>query len=108
MIGVTWQSIRISRFSGPEVLELAQQRTILGPGEVKIKVLAAGTSFTDSFTRRGRYPDFKGLRPFTPSSELEGDRLGDGCVHRRGTERPASVGAGLLPTEAEQGAFGGR
>jgi hypothetical protein len=28
--------------------------------EVRIKVLAAGAGFTDSFIRRGRYPDFKG------------------------------------------------
>ena len=65
MIGVTWQSVRISRFGGPEVLELAKQRTIPdpGPGEVRIKVLAAGTGFTDSFIRRGRYPDFKGPLP---------------------------------------------
>jgi hypothetical protein len=28
-------------------------------GEVRIKVLAAGTGFTDTFIRRGRYPDFK-------------------------------------------------
>ena len=27
--------------------------------EVRIKVLAAGTGFTDTFIRRGRYPDFK-------------------------------------------------
>jgi len=59
---MTWQHIRIDRFGGPEVLELAEQPTPPdpGPGEVRIKVLAAGTGFTDSFIRRGRYPDFKG------------------------------------------------
>jgi NADPH:quinone reductase-like Zn-dependent oxidoreductase len=71
---MTWQNICISRFGGPEVLELAEQRTIPepGPGEVRIKVLAAGTGFTDSFIRRGRYPDFKGPLPFTPGYELVG------------------------------------
>src|SRR6202051_2647261 len=71
---MTWQNIRISRFGGPEGLELAEQRTIPdpGPGEVRIKVLAAGTGFTDSFIRRGRYPDFKGPLPFTPGYELVG------------------------------------
>jgi hypothetical protein len=62
---MTWQSIRISHFGGPEVLELAQQTEVPEPGsgEVRIKVLAEGTGFTDSFIRRGRYPDFKGPAP---------------------------------------------
>ena len=71
---MSWQHIRISRFGGPEVLELAEQATIPdpGPGEVRIKVLAAGTGFTDTFIRRGRYPDFKGPLPFTPGYDLVG------------------------------------
>jgi len=57
-----WNHIRIARFGGPEVLEPAEQPTIPnpGPGDVRIKVLAASTGFTDTFIRRGRYPDFKG------------------------------------------------
>ncbi len=43
-----------------------------GPGEVRIKVLAAGTGFTDTMIRRGRYPDFKGSLPFTPGYEIVG------------------------------------
>jgi len=43
-----------------------------GPGEVRIKVIAAGTGFTDTMIRRGRYPDFKGPLPFTPGYELVG------------------------------------
>jgi NADPH:quinone reductase-like Zn-dependent oxidoreductase len=84
-----WQNIRISRFGGPEVLELADESIIPdpGPGEVRIKVLAAGTGFTDSFIRRGRYPDFKGPLPFTPGYELVGiiDKTGPGVtVPRKG------------------------
>jgi NADPH:quinone reductase-like Zn-dependent oxidoreductase len=69
-----WQHIRISRFDGPEVLELVEQPTIPEPGsgEVRIKVVAAGTGFTDSMIRRGRYPDFKGPLPFTPGYEIVG------------------------------------
>jgi NADPH:quinone reductase-like Zn-dependent oxidoreductase len=69
-----WQHIRISRFGGPEVLELAAQPTLPepGPDEVRIKVLAASTGFTDTFIRRGRYPDFKGPLPFTPGYDLVG------------------------------------
>src|SRR6202041_1606854 len=71
---MAWQHIRIARFGGPEVLELAEESVIPDPGagEVRIKVLAAGTGFTDSFIRRGRYPDFKGPLPFTPGYELVG------------------------------------
>ena len=84
---MSWHHIRISRFGGPEVLELAEQRTIPGPGagEIRIKVLAAGTGFTDVFIRRGRYPDFKGPLPFTPGYDLVGivDQIGQGVVERR-------------------------
>jgi NADPH:quinone reductase-like Zn-dependent oxidoreductase len=79
-----WQHVRISRFGGPEVLHLVEESTIPGPkpGEVLIKVLAAGTGFTDTMIRRGRYPDFKGPLPFTPGYELVGviEKTGEGVV----------------------------
>ena len=84
---MSWQHIRISRFGGPEVLELAEQLAVTapGPGEVRIKVLAAGTGFTDTFIRRGRYPDFKGPLPFTPGYELVGivEETGPGVTEPR-------------------------
>jgi NADPH:quinone reductase-like Zn-dependent oxidoreductase len=85
-----WQHVSISRFGGPEVLQMVQQSTIPepGPGEVRIKVFAAGTGFTDTMIRRGRYPDFKGPLPFTPGYEIVG------IVEKRG--------AGVLaPLEGE-------
>ena len=82
-----WQHVRVSRFGGPEVLELAEEQTIPdpGPGEVRIKVLAAGTGFTDTFIRRGRYLDFKGPLPFTPGYELVGvvEQTGPGVTEPR-------------------------
>jgi NADPH:quinone reductase-like Zn-dependent oxidoreductase len=71
---MSWQHIRIARFGGPEVLELADQSDVPDPGsgEVRVKVLAAGTGFTDTMIRRGRYPDFKGPLPFTPGYEIVG------------------------------------
>ena len=55
---MAWQYIRVARFGGPEVLEPAEQPTIpdSGHGEVRIKVLASGTGFTDTFIRRGPLP----------------------------------------------------
>src|ERR1700679_4236416 len=71
---MSWKHIQIARFGGPEVLDMIEETAVPepGPGEVRIKVLAAGTGFTDSFIRRGRYPDFKGPLPFTPGYELVG------------------------------------
>src|SRR6266852_6732570 len=71
---MAWQSIRIARFGVPEVLQRAEEPKIPDPGhgEVRIKVLSAGTGFTDTFIRRGRYPDFKGPLPFTPGYDLVG------------------------------------
>lgn len=81
---MAWQHIQIARFGGPEVLELVTEEALPapGPGEARIKVLAAGTGFTDTFIRMGRYPDFKGPLPFTPGYDLVGvvDALGEGVT----------------------------
>ena len=89
---MAWQHIRIARFGGPEVLELAEQPTIPDPGsgEVRIKVLAAGTGFTDTFIRRGRYPDFRGPLPFTPGYDLVG------VVEKTGVGAPAQLAGQLV------------
>ncbi|HMH29779.1 MAG TPA: medium chain dehydrogenase/reductase family protein [Steroidobacteraceae bacterium] len=90
-----WQHIRISRFGGPEVLQMAEDPTMPEPGagEVRIKVLAAGTGFTDTMIRRGRYPDFKGPLPFTPGYELVGivEKVGAGVVSPREGELVADL-----------------
>jgi len=92
---MSWQHVRISRFGGPDVLELAEETTVPdpGPGEVRIKVLAAGTGFTDSFIRRGRYPDFKGPLPFTPGYDLVGvvEKAGSGVSAPREGETVADL-----------------
>jgi NADPH:quinone reductase-like Zn-dependent oxidoreductase len=79
-----WQHIRISRFGGPEVLQITEEPTVPDPsrGEIRIKVLAAGTGFTDTMIRRGRYPDFKGRPPFTPGYEIVGvvEKIGSGVT----------------------------
>ena len=53
---------------------MVEEPTIPEPGaeEVRVRVLAAGTGFTDTMIRRGRYPDFKGPPPFTPGYEIVG------------------------------------
>ncbi len=90
-----FQHIRISRFGGPEVIELVDEPSVPepGPGEVRIRVLAAGTGYTDCFIRRGRYPDFKGPLPFTPGYELVGlvDAVGSGVAEPKLDQRVADL-----------------
>jgi NADPH:quinone reductase-like Zn-dependent oxidoreductase len=90
-----WQHVRISRFGGPEVLHVVEESAIPepGPGQVRIKVLAAGTGFTDTMIRRGRYPDFKGPLPFTPGYEIVGviEKTGAGVVAPREGEMVADL-----------------
>ena len=90
-----WQHLSISRFGGPEVLELVEESAVPEPGrgEVRIKVLAAGTGFTDTMIRRGRYPDFKGPLPFTPGYEIVGvvESAGAGVVAPRIGEMVADL-----------------
>jgi NADPH:quinone reductase-like Zn-dependent oxidoreductase len=87
--------VRISRFGGPEVLQVVEEPTIPepGPGEVRIKVLAAGTGFTDTMIRRGRYPDFKGPLPFTPGYEIVGlvEKIGRGVAATLGGKMVADL-----------------
>jgi NADPH:quinone reductase-like Zn-dependent oxidoreductase len=90
-----WQHLRISRFGGPEVLEMVEESAIPepGPGEVRIKVLAAGTGFTDTMIRRGRYPDFNAPLPSTPGYDIVGvvEKSGAGVAR----SMLASTGEGL-------------
>src|ERR1700689_725506 len=90
-----WQHLRISNFGGPEVLQMAEESTIPDPGlgEVRIKVLAAGTGFTDTMIRRGRYPDFKGPLPFTPGYEIVGvvEKTGPGVTTPRENQMVADL-----------------
>jgi NADPH:quinone reductase-like Zn-dependent oxidoreductase len=90
-----WQHVRISRFGGPEVLKMVEESAIPEPGagEVRVKVLAAGTGFTDTMIRRGRYPDFKGPLPFTPGYDIVGvvEKIGPGVAAPLAGERVADL-----------------
>ena len=56
-----WQHIDISAFGGPENLRTVTERQLPEPqpGQVRVKVLVAGTGFTDTIIRRGLYVDVK-------------------------------------------------
>jgi synaptic vesicle membrane protein VAT-1 len=52
------KAIWITRFGGPEVLEVREAPDpIPGPGQVRVRVRAAGLNFADVMARLGLYPD---------------------------------------------------
>ncbi|WP_344362387.1 quinone oxidoreductase [Arthrobacter humicola] len=68
------------RAGGPEVLELDETaRPVPGPGQLLIRVAAAGVNFIDTYKRSGVY---KVAYPFTPGSEASGtvEEVGDGVT----------------------------
>src|SRR5499427_2865904 len=68
----------VDHFGGPEVLRVIEDDYPRpGPGEVRVRVLAAGVSYTDAMLRAGSYLGVPNP-PFTPGYELVGvvDELG--------------------------------
>jgi NADPH:quinone reductase-like Zn-dependent oxidoreductase len=75
------QRVVVDHYGGPEVLQVVEDEVPEpGPGEVRVRVLAAGVSFTDSQLRAGTYLGVP-RPPFTPGYELVGvvEALGPGC-----------------------------
>ncbi len=71
----------VDHYGGPEVLRVVDEDDPRpGQGEVRVRVLAAGVSFTDAMLRAGTYLGVP-KPPFTPGYELVGDveELGPGC-----------------------------
>jgi NADPH:quinone reductase-like Zn-dependent oxidoreductase len=75
------QRVVVDHYGGPEVLQVVEDEVPEpGPGEVRVRVLTAGVSFTDSQLRAGTYLGVP-RPPFTPGYELVGvvEALGPGC-----------------------------
>jgi NADPH:quinone reductase len=81
--------VMIDRFGGPEVLTVVEvEDPRPAAGEVRVRVLASGVSFTDAQLRAGTY--LGGPKPpFTPGYELVGivDEVGPGCARVRVGDR---------------------
>jgi NADPH2:quinone reductase len=89
----TMKRVVVDHFGGPEVLRVIEDDVPeAGPGEVRVRVLAAGVSFTDSQLRAGTYLGVP-KPPFTPGYELVGvvEELGPGCSRLRVGDRIASL-----------------
>jgi NADPH2:quinone reductase len=81
-MGTTMKRVIVDRYGGPEVLRvLDDEDPRPATGEVRVRVLAAGVSFTDAQLRAGTYLGVP-KPPFTPGYELVGvvDELGSGCT----------------------------
>ncbi|MFJ6027378.1 quinone oxidoreductase family protein [Pseudarthrobacter sp. NPDC092424] len=76
---------------GPEVLAYTEiGRPVPGPGQLLVKVGAAGVNFIDTYKRSGTY---KVPFPFTPGSELAGtvEELGEGVAGYSAGDRVATA-----------------
>src|SRR3954471_10754595 len=74
------RAITVETTGGPEAMALADvPDPVPGPGQILIKVAAAGVNFIDIYHRVGRYPQ---PLPFTPGSEAAGTvvALGEGVT----------------------------
>ncbi len=84
-------AIVITRTGAPEVLVHAQGPALeAGPGQLLVKVAAAGVNFIDTYHRSGAYPR---PLPFTPGGEFAGtvEVVGDGVEGFAVGDRVASV-----------------
>ncbi|RZV52585.1 MAG: zinc-binding dehydrogenase, partial [Pseudomonadales bacterium] len=54
---MAYKKIVLQAFGGPEQLKVVEEPELPEPaaGEVRVKVLAAGTGFTDTIVRQGQY-----------------------------------------------------
>jgi NADPH2:quinone reductase len=87
------RAIRVSATGGPDALQLEDIPTPdPGPGQIRIKVEAAGVNFVEIYQRKGQY---KLPLPFTPGGEAAGtvDAIGPDVSDIHVGERAASVDA---------------
>jgi NADPH:quinone reductase-like Zn-dependent oxidoreductase len=86
--------VLVERYGGPEVLKVVEEEEVPrpGPGEICVRVLVAGVSFTDAQLRAGTYLGVP-KPPFTPGYELVGvvQELGPGCSRLREGDRVAAL-----------------
>jgi len=64
----------LNRFGGPDGFSLVEDAIPEpGPGQIRVRVLAASVQFTDVIIRKGDYPDLKAKPPFTPGYDVVGE-----------------------------------
>jgi putative PIG3 family NAD(P)H quinone oxidoreductase len=97
------KAIVISRFGGPEVLELRDVPTPApGRGELRVRVRAAGVNRADLLQRLGGYPAPPDAPPDIPGLEFAGevDAVGEGVPERAVGDRVFGLCGGGAYAEA--------
>ncbi len=96
------KAIQVHRFGGPEVLELHEIPTPKpGPGQVLVRVHAAGVNPYDTYMRNGTYA-IKPQLPYTPGSDAAGtvEAIGEGVKKVKAGDR-VYTGVTVTGTYAE-------
>jgi len=97
------KAIRVKEFGGPEQLQLQEVPDLhAGPGQVVVRVKAAGVNPYDTYMRQGTYA-VKPALPYTPGSDAAGivESVGEG-VESIATGDRVYVGGTLTGAYAEQ------
>ena len=97
------KAIRVHEFGGPEVMKLEEVPDLIpGPGQVVVRVHAAGVNPVESYVRTGTYA-MKPNLPYTPGNDGAGivAAVGAGVTRVKAGDRVYTSGA-LNGTYAEQ------
>jgi NADPH:quinone reductase-like Zn-dependent oxidoreductase len=77
---MSYKKVILNEFGSPDVLQVITEKTLPEPaaGEVRVRVLAASATFTDTLVRKGIYYGFKEKPPLSPGYDMVGvvDNLG--------------------------------
>jgi len=97
------KAIRVEEFGGPENLCLREVVDLkAGPGQVVVRIRAAGVNPVDAYMRAGTYPRKPAL-PYTPGTDGAGmvEAVGEGVERFKTGDRVYTAGS-LTGTYAEQ------
>jgi len=97
------KAIRVHEFGGPEVMKLEEVADLVpGPGQVVVRLHAAGVNPVESYIRTGTYA-IKPALPYTPGNEGAGvvAAVGEGVTRVKAGDRVYTSGS-LSGTYAEQ------
>ena len=97
------RAIRVAAFGGPDVLTLADVPDPQpGPGQIRVRVHAAGVNPVEAYIRTGTYAIRPPL-PYTPGIDAAGvvDALGDGVTGHAIGDRVYTAG----PMNASSGSY---
>ena len=88
------KAIRVKEFGGPEVLKIEEVPELKpGPGQVVVRVRAAGVNPVDTYMRAGVYPRKPAL-PYTPGTDAAGtvESVGSGVTRFKTGDRVYTAG----------------